>query len=206
MGAHYVTFFGSERRTMFTQGSWLNQPKTWSVDGAQLRVTTDANTDFWRKTSYGFIRDSGHFFGTDIDGDFTAQLHVAAPYSALYDQAGMMVRIDEQNWIKCGVEFSDGQLLLSTVLTLDKSDWAVSIAPAMPDGFWLRVTIEKGVIRVQYSTDGRRWPLLRLAPFPEAARYLVGPMCCTPERAGLEVAFSHFTVGPAQRKDLHDLS
>ena len=49
---------------MFTQGSWLNAPENWSADGAQLRVTTDANTDFWRKTSYGFIRDSGHFFGT----------------------------------------------------------------------------------------------------------------------------------------------
>ncbi|WP_219117821.1 DUF1349 domain-containing protein [Janthinobacterium sp. UMAB-56] len=191
---------------MFTQGSWLNPPQTWSADGAQLRVTTDEKTDFWRKTSYGFFRDSGHFFGTGIDGDFTAQLHVAAQYSALYDQAGMMVRIDEQNWLKCGVEYADGQLLLSTVLTLEKSDWAVSMAPAMPEGFWLRVTVEKGVIRVQYSTDGERWPLLRLAPFPEASSYRVGPMCCTPERAGLEVVFSQFSCGPALQKNLHDLS
>ena len=191
---------------MFTQGSWLNAPENWSDDGAQLRVTTDEKTDFWRKTAYGFIRDSGHFFGTEINGDFTAQLHVAAQYSALYDQAGMMVRVDTQNWIKCGVELSDGQLLLSSVLTLDKSDWAVSIAPAMPDGFWLRVTVAQGVIRVQYSTDGQRWPLLRLAPFPAASRYLVGPMCCTPERAGLEVVFSQFSTGPALRKALHDLS
>ncbi len=191
---------------MFTQGSWLNAPEKFTRDEAQLRVTTDANTDFWRTTSYGFIRDSGHFFGTHVDGAFTAQLHVAAQYSALYDQAGMMVRIDAQHWIKCGVEFSDGQLLLSTVLTLDKSDWAVSLAPAMPDGFWLRVTVEKGVIRVQYSTDGLRWPLLRLAPFPEAGHYLVGPMCCTPERGGLEVVFLQFSLGPALQKELHDLS
>ena len=191
---------------MFTQGSWLNAPEKFTRDEAQLRVTTDANTDCWRTTSYGCIRDSGHFFGTHVDGAFTAQLHVAAQYSALYDQAGMMVRIDAQHWIKCGVEFSDGQLLLSTVLTLDKSDWAVSLAPAMPDGFWLRVTVEKGVIRVQYSTDGLRWPLLRLAPFPEAGHYLVGPMCCTPERGGLEVVFSQFSLGPARQKELHDLS
>ena len=191
---------------MFTQGSWLNPPENWSADGAQLRVTTDANTDFWRKTSYGFIRDSGHFFGSGIEGDFTAQLHVSAQYAALYDQAGLMVRIDAENWIKCGVEFSDGQLLLSTVLTADTSDWAVSLAPAMPDGFWLRVTVEQGAIRVQYSTDGKLWPLLRLAPFPVASRYLVGPMCCTPERAGLEVVFSQFSTGPALQKDLHDLT
>ncbi|NHQ89193.1 DUF1349 domain-containing protein [Janthinobacterium lividum] len=191
---------------MFNQGSWLNPPENWSADGAQLRVTTDANTDFWRKTAYGFIRDSGHFFGTEVKGNFTAQLHVAAQYTSLYDQAGMMVRIDDAHWIKCGVEFSDGQLLLSSVLTADTSDWAVSIAPAMPDGFWLRVTVSDDVIRVQYSTDGLRWPLLRLAPFPVAPRYLVGPMCCTPERGGLEVVFSQFAVGPALLKDLHDLT
>ena len=191
---------------MFTQASWLNAPEKYTLDAAQLRVTTDANTDFWRTTAYGFIRDSGHFLGTPIDGDFTAQLHVSAQYAALYDQAGLMVRIDEKNWIKCGVEFSDGQLLLSSVLTQDKSDWAVSSAPAMPHGFWLRVTVEKGAIRVQYSSDGQRWPLLRLAPFPAAARYLVGPMCCTPERGGLEVVFSQFSVRPPLQKGLHDLS
>lgn len=191
---------------MFTQGSWLNAPEKYTLDAAQLRVTTDANTDFWRTTSYGFIRDSGHFFGTPVDGDFTAQLHVSAQYASLYDQAGLMVRIDEKNWIKCGVEFSDGQLLLSSVLTQDKSDWAVSIAPPMPHGFWLRVTVEKGDIRVQHSSDGKHWPLLRLAPFPAAASYLVGPMCCTPERGGLEVEFSQFSVRPPQQKDLHDLS
>ena len=191
---------------MFEQASWLNQPTKWTLEDGTLRVTSDDKTDFWRKTSYGFIRDSGHFFGVATDGDFTAQVHVAGHYATLYDQAGLMVRIDEEHWIKCGVEFSDGQLWLSTVLTAGQSDWAVSVAPAMPNGFWLRVTASQGVIRVQYSVDGKLWPLLRLAPFPVAARYLVGPMCCTPERGGLEVAFSQFSAGPAQRKDLHDLS
>ena len=191
---------------MFAQASWLNQPEKLTVQHDTLRLTSDANTDFWRKTRYGFIRDSGHFLGVAADGDFTAQLHVAGRYTALYDQAGLMVRIDEENWIKCGVEFSDEQLWLSTVLTVGHSDWAVSSAPAMPDGFWLRVTVSEGVIRVQYSVDGKLWPLLRLAPFPVAARYLVGPMCCTPERGGLEVEFSQFSVGPAVVRDLHDLT
>ena len=191
---------------MLAQASWLNQPEKFEIHDETLRVTSDAGTDFWRKTRYGFIRDSGHLLGVPVDGDFTAQVHVAGSFTALYDQAGIMVRIDEENWIKCGVEFSDGQLWLSTVLTVDHSDWAVSSAPAMPQGLWLRVTVSEGVIRVQYSVDGKLWPLLRLAPFPVAARYLVGPMCCTPERGGLQVAFSQFAVGPAVVKDLHDLS
>jgi len=117
-----------------------------------------------------------------------------------------MVRIDETRWIKIGVEFSDDQLMLSTVLTNEKSDWAVMPAPFICDGFWIRVTIGSGTVRAQYSVDGIVWPLLRLAPFPVAGHYLVGPMCCTPKRGGLEVLFSKFSVQPALQKDLHDLS
>jgi regulation of enolase protein 1 (concanavalin A-like superfamily) len=47
---------------------------------------------------------------------------------------------------------------------------------------------------------------MRLCPFPIAQSYRVGPMCCTPERAGLTVAFSEFRVAGPTPKDLHDLS
>ena len=46
---------------------------------------------------------------------------------------------------------------------------------------------------------------MRLAPFAKNSSYLVGPMACTPERAGLEVVFSEFRVTPPLGKDLHDL-
>jgi uncharacterized protein len=186
--------------------AWLNAPGTWRLDGGRLRALTDAKTDFWRETHYGFTRDNGHFFGCSVPGDFTAQLRVRARYDALYDQAGIMVRLDAGNWIKAGIEWSDGQALLSSVLTVDRSDWATGIYDGDPTDFWMRATVADDVIRLQVSPDGRRWPLARLAPFPKAASYLVGPMCCTPERAGLEVEFSAFEVTPPLGKGLHDLS
>jgi uncharacterized protein len=70
----------------------------------------------------------------------------------------------------------------------------------------MRATVKHGVLKLQVSPDGQRWPLSRLTPFPKAATYLAGAMCCTPERAGLEVAFSAFQVSPPLDKDLHDLS
>jgi regulation of enolase protein 1 (concanavalin A-like superfamily) len=51
------------------------------------------------------------------------QVRVRANYDALYDQAGIMVRIDERNWVKAGIEKSDGKCQLSSVLTVDQSDW-----------------------------------------------------------------------------------
>jgi regulation of enolase protein 1 (concanavalin A-like superfamily) len=39
---------------------WFNPPDEWSGDAAQLELRTGANTDFWRETFYGFVRDNGH--------------------------------------------------------------------------------------------------------------------------------------------------
>ena len=56
------------------------------------------------------------------------------------------------------------------------------------------------------SADGKTWPLVRLAPFPIASSYQVGPMACTPERSGLKIRFSDFQITAPLGKDLHDLS
>jgi regulation of enolase protein 1 (concanavalin A-like superfamily) len=74
------------------------------------------------------------------------------------------------------------------------------------EDFQIRVTVNNGALRIQASRDGKFWPLLRLAPFPVASRYQVGPTACTPERSGLTVNFSEFSIGPAITTDLHDLS
>jgi uncharacterized protein len=189
---------------MFERCSWLNEPAEWRLDSGALNAVTDHKTDFWRETHYGFTRDSGHFFHGETAGDFTAQLRVRARYDELYDQAGIMVRLDHAHWVKAGIEMSDGSALLSSVLTAGQSDWATGAYPHDPTDFWMRATVRAGVLRLQASPDGRTWPLLRLSPFPKASSYAVGPICCTPERAGLKVRFSDFRVGPPLGKELHD--
>lgn len=190
----------------FARGVWLNEPADWGLVAGDLTVTTDPRTDFWRQTHYGFTRDSGHFFGSPTEGDFTAELRVRADYRELYDQAGLMVRVDAERWLKAGIEQSDGRAMVSSVLTIGMSDWATAAYDADPSDFWVRVTVAQATLRLQVSADGKVWPLSRLAPFPHAGACRVGPMCCTPERAGLRVRFSDFRVGPPLAKALHDLS
>ncbi len=188
-------------------GRWLNEPKNWSVDSAgELALVTDKGSDFWRETHYGFTRDSGHFLGFPTGDAFTAQLRIRGQYEKLYDQAGIMVRVDERRWVKAGIELSDGRAMLSSVLTDGKSDWSTGPYEADPRDFWMRATVAKGVLRLQVSADGKSWPLVRLAPFPVAAGYQVGPMSCTPERSGLAIRFSDLQITAPLGKDLHDLS
>ncbi len=76
---------------------WLNEPPEWRAEEGRLSVTTGLRTDFWRRTHYGFIRDNGHFYYQAIDRDFTAKVRIGGEYQALYDQAGLMIRIDAEH-------------------------------------------------------------------------------------------------------------
>lgn len=188
-----------------TSGTWLNPPARHEVSADRVSLTTDRATDFWRHTHYGFVRDSGHMLGFPAPGAFTLQARIRGRYHTLYDQAGLMLRAGPEHWVKAGVELSDGALRLSVVVTDGWSDWSLGASPDGLEDVWLRLTLRDGALRVQASTDGRVWPLLRLGAFRAAGPLLAGPMACTPEREGLEVEVSDLTLGPPRTNDLHDL-
>ena len=56
---------------------------------------TGEKTDFWNRTFYGFIPDSGHMSYNVAKGDFSAEVTVSAAYEQLYDEAGLMLKVDE---------------------------------------------------------------------------------------------------------------
>ncbi|MFM0339939.1 DUF1349 domain-containing protein [Paraburkholderia fungorum] len=48
----------------------------------------------------------------------TPQEHVYGCFHAQYDQAGIFLRSDAENWLKAGVELSDEVLAISSILTV----------------------------------------------------------------------------------------
>ncbi|MEV4622281.1 DUF1349 domain-containing protein [Asanoa sp. NPDC049573] len=181
---------------MIEQMSWLNEPAEWSLDGAVLSAVTELRTDFWRETFYGFVNDNGHFFKQSVTGDFTAEAVVSAEHTTLFDQAGMMVRADERNWLKSGLEVTSGAVQVSTVFTRGFSD--LSIAPVTPSTgeVAMRVTRFGEALAVHCRGGDGGWQLLRLGHLDLPATVDVGVMCCSPERAGLRATFRNFRVGP----------
>ncbi|MDX8482554.1 DUF1349 domain-containing protein [Mesorhizobium sp. VK24D] len=183
---------------------WLNEPPRYTSTDNVFRVVTGGETDFWRETFYGFWRDNGHFLYRSVSGDFTAEVTIKGNYEALYDQAGLMMRLGETHWVKAGIEFTDGRMYLSVVVTNDVSDWSLVAVPTSPDGVRIRLTRHREAARVQYLDpgDNSRKPV-RLAYFPPSASVDIGMMCCSPQRAGFEVAFRDFLVGPPISRELH---
>jgi uncharacterized protein len=180
---------------------WHNEPPSWSVRGKTISVVAAARTDFWRKTHYGFIRDNGHFYFERVSGDFVADVKVTGAYAALYDQAGLMVRADEETWMKCGIELVDKVQQASVVVTREYSDWSVLPLPEAPASCWLRVRRHAGDIDVQYSLDGQRYGMLRIAHLTSAETVMVGPMCAAPEGPGFAVTFESFRVRSVEPAD-----
>ncbi len=189
---------------MFEQMTWLNEPPEWSAEGRVLQVTTGDRTDFWRSTFYGFIRDDGHLMYQPTPGDFTASVTLTARYEELYDQCGLMVRVDDRHWLKTGVEYTDGAEHMSTVVTRDFSDWSITAPPVEQGDLRLRVTRHGEALRSEYSKGDGGWHLLRLAYLDMPETVAVGVMCCSPQRAGLHVGFRDFTIGPPISRSLHD--
>lgn len=177
---------------------WLNEPVRWQADGDGLTVTADPKTDFWRVTRHAFINDNGHSYGPDVTGDFTADVRFSADYATLYDQAGLMLRVSETVWLKCGVEYVDGIQYASAVVTRDFSDWSVVPLDPSPAALWLRVQRIGTAVEVSVSTDGSAYSMIRQAYLTDAPTLHVGMMVAAPTGTGFEARFTGFTVRTAE--------
>ncbi|MGB3509311.1 MAG: GH92 family glycosyl hydrolase, partial [Microcoleaceae cyanobacterium] len=180
---------------------WYNLPPVWNEQDGIIQVTTGAKTDFWRVTHYDFIRDNGHFYYQNITGDFTAQVKITGKYQTLYDQAGLMVRLDEKTWLKCGIEFVNGVQQASAVVTREYSDWSVMPLRENPESIWLRLKRSGETVEVEYSLDGESYSLLRLAYLTTANQLQVGLMCASPDGEGFSVTFEEFRLFDYKNED-----
>ena len=191
---------------MFDGMTWLNEPVRWTAGSESLNVTSAPETDFWRKTHYGFIHDNGHFLHRDVFGDFTATVTLSGEFHTLYDQAGLMIRNSEQTWVKTGVEYTDDAVYLSTVLTNGCSDWSVTPLPHTPAEVTIQVTRQGSTVRTQYLQPAGmigQWQMLRLGHLPLKDTCQVGIMTCSPKRGGLRTNFRDFSITASQTLDLH---
>lgn len=178
---------------------WYNEPPFWQAQADRLIVTAGPKTDFWRKTHYGFIRDDGNFYYQPVTGDFIADVTIVGHYQTLYDQAGLMLRLDQTTWIKCGVEYVDGVQYASAVVTRDYSDWSVVRLPN-PAALRLRLQRTGGAVEVLYSVGEAEYTMLRLAYLTEAETVQVGVMCASPQGEGFSVTFEAFNLTPLEQE------
>ena len=161
---------------------WFNEPARYQL-GAGLEIYTDAKTDFWQNTHYGFQRDDGHCLLTRLAGDFSLVTRVESRPQEQYDQCGLMVRVDSENWIKVSTEHeSETYSRLGSVVTnLGFSDWATQDIPSNFSEMWYRISKNGRDFLLEHSYDGRNWSQLRVAHLHEMPEQLqMGVYACSP--------------------------
>lgn len=173
---------------------WENTPKIWRQDGASLLETVPSGTDYWRVTHYGFIHDNGPFRYETRSGNFEAKVKISGKYHELYHQAGLMIRIDDKNWIKTGIEFVNGHQNVSAVVTREFSDWSVLPRTDNPAFIWMRLQRFNDTVQISYSLDGAKWSMVRLAYFPPNVPVKIGMVTAAPGKEIFEARFDEFSV------------
>ncbi len=161
---------------------WYNEPAQVQF-GDGLTLATKANTDFWQRTHYGFRRDDGHCLLTKVAGDFAVITHVEFAPATQYDQGGLMIRADAQNWIKMSTEYETTQIsrLGSVVTNLGYSDWATQDIPSTHRAMWYRISKRGQDFLLEHSFDGDVWHQLRMTHLHTSPEFLeVGVYACSP--------------------------
>jgi len=188
----------SERGEVEPALRWLNRPPVVEA-GEGLRVVSGPRTDLWQRTHYGFRRDDGHCLVARLEGDFELTCRVAFAPRAQYDQCGVVVRLDAENWIKASIEFEDAahSRLGSVVTNLGYSDWATQDIASDWGGAWYRVSRRGADYLLEYSRDGAAWHQLRVCHLhaPHAG-VDAGFYTCSPVGEGYAAVLRHLVAGP----------
>lgn len=179
----------SPQGDLLSRMKWMNDPASAKISGDEIVVRSKAKTDFWQKTLDGFVADSGHFFHLAASGDFTFTAQINGKYATQYDQAGLMVRVDAENWMRCGTEFIDGKRYASVVFTRTYSDGSTLPDLSETEPIWWRIVRKNDSIETFCSLDGSKFTSVRMGYFPKQASVEVGLMCAAPSGPGFDATF-----------------
>ncbi|MCC8154901.1 MAG: DUF1349 domain-containing protein [Tannerellaceae bacterium] len=176
------------------QMNWFNEPEQWEVKDNKLSMFVTPQSDYWRISHYGFTVDDAPFYYALYGGEFEVKVKIAATYKARFDQAGLMLRTDHENYIKAGVEFADGTFNLSVVVTHYTSDWSVIPLDRTPPYVWIKAVRRLDAVEVFYSFDDVTYTMMRNAYLKDNHPVMVGVMAASPDGNGFPVTFEQFKV------------
>lgn len=173
---------------------WFNEPKSWEINGKTLTMKVTPQTDYWRISHYGFTVDDAPFLYTLRGGEFEAKVKISADYTARFDQSGIMLRIDHENYIKAGIEFVDGKYNLSAVVTHKTSDWSVITLEQPVKYVWIKAVRRRDAIEIFYSFDDKNYTMMRNAWMEDNCPIMVGLMAASPDGQGFTARFDDFSI------------
>ena len=165
-------------------------------DGVGLSIRPSDKTDFWSKTYYDppFVKNDGATITYRVPAGvntWSMELHFSLEAYNQFDQAGIIVQIDSERWMKAGIEYVDGIPRMGAVVTNNYSDWSTQPWQGETSKFKIRVSKIRNSLVAEYYD--KQWNFMRIAHLTDMEApdtiISVGAYTCAPTKSGMTATF-----------------
>jgi regulation of enolase protein 1 (concanavalin A-like superfamily) len=195
-------------------GKWLNPPANYNINEASIALQTEPSTDFWQRSYYGFQNDNAPAYLFESDKNFTFTVKADFTYKKLFDQCGIVIYLNSENWFKASIEYENDEFsrLGSVVTNNGYSDWATTDISHVST-IWYRLSRRGPDFLVESSMDGITFRQMRVLhlhslgattpemgaanpPLPAEQSIAFGVYACSPVDSSFSVEFSEVSFTP----------
>ena len=177
---------------------WTRPPRNFTVGEDKVEIVTEPHTDLWQRTYYHFRNDNAPVLQAESDEkffSFTVRTEFAS--AVRFDQCGVAVYLDSDNWVKASVEYENDRIqrLGSVVTNNGYSDWASVDIGASVKVMWFRLSRREDDICIENSLDGVNFSQMRICHlFSLKDTIKFGIYACSPEESSFKAVFTDMEV------------
>ena len=143
---------------------WIREPKQYTITDSLITIVSEPHTDLWQRTYYGFSNDNAPVLQMKTSNKyFSFTVKTSFNSSALFDQCGIAIYLDSDNWMKASIEYENEeyQRLGSVVTNNGYSDWATHDIPSSIKEMWYRLSRRGSDYYIETSPDGTTFHQMR---------------------------------------------
>ena len=173
---------------------WTREPKRFTVSDHKVEIVTNPHTDLWQRTYYHFRNDNAPVFQMETEEKFFSfTVRTEFESKQRFDQCGVVMYLDSENWLKASVEYENEQFqhLGSVVTNLGYSDWATTVIDASVKSMWYRFSRREDDYCLECSADGEHFSQMRVCHMHKGGGTIqFGIYACSPEDSSFKATFT----------------
>ena len=177
---------------------WTREPKEYTITENKIEIITEPHTDLWQRTYYHFRNDNAPVLQTTTDEKyFSFTFKTSFETAHNFEQSGVVVYLDSDNWIKAAVEYGNEefQYLGAVVTNNGYSDWSSTNIPADIKSIWFRLSRREEDFCVESSLDGKNFAQMRICHMHNVKDSInFGIYACSPEDSSFKATFENLEV------------
>lgn len=177
---------------------WLRAPRQYTLSEDRVEMLTDPFTDLWQRTYYHFRNDNAPVLQMRTKEKYFSFIVKAAFDSKLrFDQAGIVMYLDSNNWLKASLEYENDEIqrLGSVVTNNGYSDWSSVDADASIKSMWFRFSRRDDDFCIENSVDGVHFKQMRICHmFHVQEEIRFGVYACSPENSSFKAVFTDMEI------------